>query len=200
MNIDQALKQLKKDQVLAGLIEKYGPLSYERDMDYFSAVVETIVSQQLSGKAAATIFSRLKKLFHSEILEPKSIIDTPVERLRSAGLSGSKSLYIKDFSRKVLDGTLNLSGLDEMDDEEVITHLVQVKGIGRWSAEMILMFSLHRPDILPLDDLGIRNAFIRLYKIGITKGDKIITRMQKIADAWRPHRTIACWYLWKSLE
>src|SRR3990172_9232911 len=169
MNIDQALKQLKKDQVLAGLIEKYGPLSYERDMDYFSAVVETIVSQQLSGKAAATIFSRMNKLFHSEILEPKSIIDTPVERLRSAGLSGSKSLYIKDFSRKVLDGTLNLS---EMDDEEVITHLVQVKGIGRWSAEMILMFSLPRPDILPLDDLGIRNAFIRLYKIGITKGDQ----------------------------
>ena len=189
-----------KDPVIAKLAAKYGPIKSLPSQDIFADLVESIVSQQLSGKAASTIFSRVAKLLKT--VTPKNLLATSDQSLRNCGLSWSKVSYVKDLALKSKAGTLHLLRLDNLSDEEVINHLVAVKGIGRWTAEMILMFSLSRPDILPLDDLGIQNAMIRLYNLQHlrTMNSKLKTRMQEIASLWRPHRTLACRYLWKSLD
>lgn len=188
------------DPVIAKLAAKYGSIKSQPSQDIFADLVESIVSQQLSGKAAATIFSRVTKLLKT--ITPKNILAASDQSLRDCGLSWSKVSYIKDLALKSKTGTLQLLRLGNMSDEEVIDHLVVVKGIGRWTAEMILMFSLSRPDILPLDDLGIQNAMIKLYGLNHlrTMNSKLKTRMQEIASSWRPHRTLACRYLWKSLD
>lgn len=163
---------------------------------YFADLVDCIVSQQLSVKAAATIYSRLEKLCSQ--ITPEKILSTEHLALRSCGLSNSKVAYVKDLALKTTDGTLQLNKLDNMPDEEVIKHLIVVKGIGRWTAEMKLMFTLQRPDILPLNDVGIQNAFVKHY--GFKKDKRLKTKMLKTAKSWQPYRTLACWYLWKSLD
>jgi DNA-3-methyladenine glycosylase II len=193
---DQALLHLSKDQVLKPLIERFGKLNYQPEENIFDSLVETIVNQQLSGKAASTIFSRFKSLFPHGQFTPDLILRTSVADLRSSGLSGQKTRYVQDLAEKTISGILDLSHLDQFSDAEIISHLTQVKGIGQWSAEMTLMFSLHRPDILPLDDLGIRNAFVKFY--AVKPEDR--SKMTKIASKWQPHRTVACWYLWKGLD
>ncbi len=198
-DLKTALKHLKADPVLVTLISQYGVLDYPSSSDHFKSLVYSIIEQQLSGKAADTIYGRFLKLFPKEKYTPELILATQQDKLRGIGTSWAKARSLHDLSQKVIDGTLQLNKLVDMSDEEVITHLIQVKGIGLWSAQMRLMFSLSRPDILPLDDVGIQNAFVMHY--GLNRSHKRLKqKMIKIAEPWRPYRTVACWYLWKSLD
>lgn len=187
------------DPVLAAVIERIGPcrLASRQRKDHLTALVGAIVSQQLSTKAAATIFDRLLALFPDQTIgghRAISMIDDP--QLRAAGLSRQKIGYLRDLCARLDDGRLRLEELDALSDEDVIERLVAVKGFGRWTAEMFLIFRLHRPDVLPVGDLGIVKAIERLYRLRKRPDAK---RMTKIGEAWRPYRSVASWYLWQSL-
>ena len=165
--------------------------------DNFSAIVQAITSQQLSTKAASTIYGRIAVHFPDGVPTPAGLAALDDETLRTAGLSRQKVSYIRDLCAKVQDGTLPLDDLATLEDEATIEAITRVKGLGRWSAEMFLMFKLHRPDVLPVDDLGIVKAMQRAYRLRKRPSPK---RMQQIAEPWRPYRSVACWYLWRSLE
>ena len=190
---------IRGDPVLAALIRQHGAcgLAAAQRTDHFSALVRAITNQQLSTKAAATIYQRLVALLPGETPTPAAIEALSDVQLRSVGYSRQKSGYLRDLCRHVLDGSLDLQHVEDRPDEEVIAALTQVKGIGRWSAEMFLMFRLHRPDVLPVGDLGIVNAIKRQYRLR-----KVPTpdRIRKIGEAWKPYRSVACWYLWRSLD
>jgi DNA-3-methyladenine glycosylase II len=190
---------MRRDPTLAPVIKKHktrSPLDTPL-VDPFSALVRTITSQQISTKAAATIHGRLVGLMPEGIATPDALASLTDDQLRTAGLSRQKSAYLRDLALKVTSGELPIASLDALPDEDVIQAIVKVKGLGRWSAEMFLMFRLRRPDVLPVDDLGIVVAIQRLYKLRARpKPDRI----RKIGEAWRPYRTVACWYLWRSLE
>jgi DNA-3-methyladenine glycosylase II len=189
---------LRRDPILAELIKKHGPcgLAAAQRSDHFSALVRAITGQQLSTKAAATIYARLAALMPGGVT-PESLSALSDEQFRGVGMSRQKSAYFRDLSEKVLSGALPLDSLEAMSDDEVIAALTQVKGIGRWSAEMFLMFRLHRPDVLPVGDLGIVNAVKNVYRLR-KKPDA--ERIRKIGEAWRPYRSVASWYLWRSLD
>jgi DNA-3-methyladenine glycosylase II len=189
---------MRRDPILAPVIRKHRGRSLldTPPMEPFPALVRTITSQQISTKAAATIHGRLVALMPRGVT-PRAMLALTDEQLRAAGLSRQKTAYLRDLAAKVESGELPGHTLHELADDEVIEAIVKVKGLGRWSAEMFLMFRLHRPDVLPVDDLGIVNAMQRLY--GLRKRPKA-DRMRKIAEPWRPYRTVACWYLWRSLE
>ena len=159
--------------------------------------MRAIVYQQLSGKAASTILRRVLDLYGGRPPTPEALLATPDEPLRAAGLSRQKLGYLRDLAAKVASGEVPLDAVDELPDEEVIAALVKVKGIGRWSAQMFLMFRLGRPDVLPEVDLGIQNAIRRAYRKRKRPTPKDVLR---IGAKWRPHATLACWYLWRSLE
>jgi DNA-3-methyladenine glycosylase II len=190
---------LLKDRHLSSLVKKHGPcrIAPSKVEDYFMDLVESIVEQQLSGKAADTIFRRLKTGVGAGRgrISPTHIIGFPDKKIRGFGLSWAKVKYIKDLSEKVDGGELNLKTINTLSDEEVITELIKVKGIGRWTAEMFLMFSLTRPDIFPVDDLGIRKGL----KV-VTKKDFSAEKMLAFSTRWKPYRTIASWYIWRALE
>ena len=190
---------MRRDPVLAAVIRKYkgrSPIDAAA-VDSFSALVRTITAQQISTKAAATIHGRLVALMPDGVVTPAALVSISDDQLRTAGLSRQKSAYLRDLGLKVTSGELPIHSLGELADEDVIEAIVKVKGLGRWSAEMFLMFRLRRPDVLPVDDLGIVTAIQRLY--GLRKKPKA-DRIRKIGEAWRPYRTVACWYLWRSLE
>lgn len=184
------------DPVMAALIARHGPCRLKRDRVVFEGLLGAIVSQQLSVKAARTIFGRFKDLFPNGIT-PEAVLETPVETLRGVGFSRAKAAYAHDLAAHVADGRLELDRLDELTDEQVIGELTAVKGIGRWTAEMILMFDLARPDVLPVDDLGIREGFRRAYGLPERPGPDAMAR---IAEPWRPYRSVGSWYLWRVLE
>ena len=190
---------MRRDPVLAAVIKKHKGRSLidAPAVDPFSALVRTITAQQISTKAAATIHGRLVSLMPDGIATPEALLTITDDQLRAAGLSRQKSAYLRDLGLKVSSGDLPIHALDRLTDEEVIDAIVKVKGLGRWSAEMFLMFRMRRPDVLPVDDLGIVTAIQRLYKL--RKKPKA-DRIRKIGEAWRPYRTVACWYLWRSLE
>jgi DNA-3-methyladenine glycosylase II len=189
---------LRRDPILAALIRKHGAcgLAAAQRADHFTALIRAITGQQLSTKAAATIFARLVALMPAGVtpLALSSLLD---EQLRSVGMSRQKVGYFRDLCEKVQSGVLPLDSLDTMTDEEVIAALTAVKGIGRWSAEMFLMFRLHRPDVLPVDDLGIVNAVKSVYRL---RKKPTADRIRKIGESWRPYRSVASWYLWRSLD
>jgi DNA-3-methyladenine glycosylase II len=189
---------LRRDPVLAALIRKHGAcgLAAAQRADHFSALVRAITGQQLSTKAAATIYSRLVALMPGGVA-PAALAALTDEQMRAVGMSRQKIAYFRDLADKAQSGALPLDGLDAMTDDEVIEALTQVKGIGRWSAEMFLMFRLHRPDVLPVDDLGIVNAVRNVYRL---RKKPTADRIRKIGEAWRPYRSVACWYLWRSLD
>jgi DNA-3-methyladenine glycosylase II len=190
---------IRRDPVLAPVIKKYkgrSPLDAPV-VDPFSALVRTITAQQISTKAAATIHGRLVALMPGGIATPEALLAISDEQLRAAGLSRQKSAYLRDLGQKVASGDLPIHTLADLTDDEVIQAIVKVKGLGRWSAEMFLMFRLRRPDVLPVDDLGIVTAIQRLYRL---RKKPRADRIHKIGEAWRPYRTVACWYLWRSLE
>jgi len=203
-NYAKAIRHLKKcDPVLRSVIERVGrcELHLECEPHQFGALVDAIIYQQLAYKAAQTISRRFRQLFASRdgagpgrLPEPDELRRTPVRKLRSAGLSRQKIRYLRDLARKASDGTLALGRFGRMQDDAVIENVTQVKGIGRWTAEMFLMFSLKRPDVLPVGDLGLQYGFKEAYGMRALPS---ASKMQKLGEAWRPYRSIATWYLWK---
>lgn len=191
-HINRVLKHLKKDKMLAKVIKNFPEPKFKRGEDYFGALVESIIYQQLAGKAAMTIFGRFKSMFPEE-LTPKKVLKLSDEQFRGAGISGQKMGYLRDLSAKFLDGTVGSSDFDKMSDENVKNHLVSVKGIGPWTADMFLIFTLNRPDILPTGDLGIQKGFKEVFNLRTLPDAK---KMEKMASVWRPHRTVASLYLW----
>jgi DNA-3-methyladenine glycosylase II len=193
----QAINYLKKcDPVLRAIIERIGPCRMEFGPPEFHSLAEAIVYQQLNGKAAVTIFKRFAALA-GEPLTPAGILKLTNEQMRSAGLSKQKSSYLRDMAERAVAGQLDFSKLHEMSDEEVIKHLTQVKGVGVWTAQMFLMFTLKRPNVLPTGDFGVQMAIKKHYnKRKVPKP----AQMEKLAKAWEPYRSIACWYLWKSMD
>jgi DNA-3-methyladenine glycosylase II len=189
----------RRDPVLRDLIRRIGPcgLAGSQREDPFVAMVEAIVWQQLSTSAAAAIHARVLSLMPRRVLTPAALVALEPAALRAAGLSRAKAAYIQDLAAKVLDGTVHLERLAALDDEGVVAELTQVKGIGRWTAEMFLMFRLHRPDVLPVGDLAIVKAIQRAYRLRKPPTPK---RMTRLAEPWRPYRSVACWYLWQSLD
>lgn len=190
------------DAVLAGIIERVGPLPSarrgrpQRD-DHYGALVRSITNQQLSVRAAASIYGRLTDRFGGRPPTPAEILADDPEELRGVGLSRAKVGYLRSLAGHVLSGELELERLDLLDDERVVAELVAVKGLGLWTAQMFLMFHLDRPDVLPVGDLGIRRAFERAYGFDHLPE---AAEMEAIAEPWRPYRTLACRYLWRSLE
>lgn len=190
------------DPRMAALIARVGPCRMRvpepaHAADHFVGLVTAIVSQQLSSKAADTIFSRVRALAPGDAFTPRGLLAVPVERLREAGLSGQKAAYVRALCEHVERGDLALDTLHAQDDEAVIEVLTAVKGVGRWTAEMFLMFRLARPDVLPVGDLGVQKGFQRLFGLRqLPKAERIV----KLAKPFRPHRTIACWYLWRLTE
>ncbi len=190
----------RRDPILGAVIRQYGRcgLANAQREDPFQAIVEAIVWQQLSGKAAATIFGRFLNLFPGgRFPTAAQVSEKADEQLRAVGLSRQKIGYLRDLCARMEAGELPFDRLDEMNDDQVIEALTRVKGIGRWTAEMVLMFKLQRPDVLPVDDLGIVKAIRALY--GLRK-DPSPDRIRKIAERWRPYRSIASWYLWQSRD
>ena len=184
------------DPTLARAIDAVGPVRLTLEGDYFFALVDAIVSQQISIKAAASILARVRALCAPDpALTPEHLVALPDEALRAAGCSRAKAIYLKDLSARIVDGSLDLGRLPALPDEEIVKALVAVKGIGRWTAEMFLIFSLGRPDVWPVDDLGIVIAAQGLYGLPARP-----TRRELLAlgEPWRPYRTLASWYLWQS--
>jgi DNA-3-methyladenine glycosylase II len=182
---------------MAAIIERVGPYRPRRSTPDFHSLARSIAFQQLHGKAAATIFGRLCTAAGCETLTPQKVLALTLEEMRACGLSKQKLAYIRDLAEKTLSGDVNFAQLPGMDDEDVIEHLTRVKGIGRWSAQMFLMFALGRPDVMPVVDLGINTAIKKAYnKRKLPKAKQIL----KIAQKWSPYRTVACWYLWRSME
>ena len=188
-----------QDPILTTIIQQGQPLKSSKSEDLYFEMLSSIVSQQLSTKAAATIFRRFTELFPETYPHPRLVLDTPDETLRGAGLSFQKIGYVRNVAVFASEGNLEHATIDAMPDEELIKHLTQIKGVGRWTVEMLLMFALERPDVLPVDDLGIQNAMKRHYNLS-ESGKALKLRMQEIAEVWRPYRTIASKYLWQSLN
>jgi DNA-3-methyladenine glycosylase II len=188
---------IRRDPRLAVVIRRVGPclLSDTRTREPFAALVRALLAQQLSGKAAATIHGRVVALVGGiEGLTPAALAALDPALLRQAGVSRPKISYLKDLSSHVLDGRLDLHALEHLSDDEVVTSITAVKGFGRWSAEMFLMFRLNRPDIFPVADLGIVKGVQKLF--GMKRRPKPST-MERLAKPWRPYRSVAAWYLWR---
>jgi DNA-3-methyladenine glycosylase II len=193
----KAINHLKKsDPILRAIIERMGPFRMEYGDPQFHSLAEAIVYQQLNGKAAVTIFKRFAALA-GEPLTPEGILKLTNEQMRAAGLSKQKSAYLHDLAERTHSGELNFARLPELSDEQVIEHLTQVKGIGVWTAHMFLIFALRRPDVLPTGDFGVRMAIEKHYK---KRKLPKPAQMERIAKCWAPYRSVACWYLWRSLD
>lgn len=196
----KAVAHLKKvDPVMLELIEKVGSCTLEPRAEgtHFDSIARSIVFQQLSGKAASTIHGRFEGLYGGRSPLPVELTVTSDEQLRAVGLSRGKSAYLKDLAACVVSGELSVETLHELSDEEIIAALTRVKGIGRWTAQMFLMFRLGRPDVLPDLDLGVQKAIQKAYRLR-----KLPTpeRVRKIGAKWTPYRTVASWYLWRLLD
>ena len=188
----------KVDPILFGVINKIELVSRQlpNSDQYFEELCDSIVSQQLAGRAAETIFNRFKSLFPKSKITPAKTLRLKDEDLRKVGLSRAKAAYIKDLAQRVNSGELNLEKISQLSDEEVITELTKVKGIGRWTAEMFLMFTLGREDIFSVGDLGLNNAIVRLYGL---KDKPTKVYLEELSFKWSPYRSMACRILWKSL-
>lgn len=183
--------------MLRRIIKSAGSCRLERRANQFAALADAIIYQQLALKAAQTISRRFQGLFGGpgRFPRPGELRKTPLRKLRAVGLSRQKISYLRDLARKAAAGSVKLGRFGKMSDEQVIDNLTLVKGIGRWTAEMFLIFSLNRPDVLPVDDLGLRYAIKQAYGL---RGLPSPAKMEKLAEPWRPYRTVATWYLWKS--
>lgn len=195
----RAILHLKQaDSKLGALIEAQGPCGLAPDFSNpFAAMCEAILYQQLTGKAAATILARFKALYDGQHPTPKRVLGTDAARLRGVGLSNAKTRAILDLAQKVDEGALDFAALRDLDDAQVIKQLVQVRGIGPWTAEMFLIFNLGRPDVFPLGDYGIQKGVQQLYGYKKLPAPRTMLRHAK---AWRPHRSVATWYLWRLVD
>ncbi|MEK7526086.1 MAG: DNA-3-methyladenine glycosylase [Patescibacteria group bacterium] len=188
---------LSKDKIIGSLIKKYGScqIAIRHHDNYFIDLVDAIVSQQLSIKAAATIYKRLTDKLSGDIT-PQNILALQDQEIRDCGISWAKIKYIKDLSQRTLDGRLKANELDKLTDEEVSRELTAVRGIGQWTADMFLMFTLARADVFPIGDLGIRNGLRKL----LNNQELNQEQMVEMSQSWKPYRTVASWYIWKSLD
>lgn len=184
------------DPVLAAIIERVGPFQMSYREPAFPSVARAIVFQQLNGKAALTIWNRLEEKTGSPVT-PEAVLKLRMPALRKIGLSRQKASYLRDLAKRAVDGEIDFAKLPSLPDEEVIAALTNVKGVGVWTAHMFLMFALQRPNVLPTGDYGIRAAMQKHYRMRKMPDAK---RMQKIAKAWHPYCSVACWYLWRSLD
>ena len=185
----------RRDPVLAGIMRARPRIALQSRGDPFQTLARSIVGQQISVKAAQSVWNRLAAAVPS--VAPAAVAELRLRRLRACGLSGRKSEYLRDLARHFVDGAIEVQRWPEMDDEAVIAELIQVRGIGRWTAEMLLMFSLLRPNVLPVDDLGLRRAASRHYFDGEDVG---AAELRAFGARWEPWRSVATWYLWRSLE
>jgi DNA-3-methyladenine glycosylase II len=198
--IADATKHLARhDSILRAVIENYGPCTIRPHKNYYQELVDSIISQQLSIKAAATIFKRFVALFGETFPSPEEILTKDIDQLRSAGLSRGKATYVLDLAQRVVDGRLKFDHLDSLSNDEVSKELIAVKGIGEWTTHMFMMFCMGRLDVLATGDLGIKNGIQKLYSL-----DHLPTpeEIQSLAtkNNWHPCETVACWYVWKSLD
>lgn len=196
----QAANHLSKhDPRLAPLIAKHGLYQVEPHTNYYQDLVDSIIGQQLSVKAAATILGRFKDLFGGELPSPAQILEQDIETLRSVGLSRPKAGYIRDLAGHVIDGSVKFGHLPKLSNEEIVQELTSVKGIGEWTVHMFLMFCMGRLDVLPVGDLGIRNGIRALYGLDHAPSPAEVTKVA--ADfSWHPYESVASWYVWRSLE
>ena len=195
--IAKAVRHLKKDKALAVLVAKYPKPEFDRGqkgLKSFEALIRAIIFQQLSGKAARSILEKFLALYKGKYPTPEVLKKTSAVKLRTAGISGQKAGYLHDLADKFADGTISPRKFTRMMDEEVREHIVTVKGVGPWTADMFLMFTLQRPDVLPTGDLGIQKGFQKLFKLRALPAPE---KMEKLAEQWKPYRTVACWYLWR---
>ena len=201
--VADALRHLHEvDPVMSGLIAQAGPFTLKVNRNRFGMLVRSIVSQQISTKAAQSIQRKLEESLGlsstgTRKVTPDALAGRSVEQLRAVGLSGQKVTYLQDLTERMLDGRLRLERIGRLSDDEAIEHLVQVKGIGRWTAQMFLMFSLGRLDVFPHDDLGVRSAIRDLYGLSDLPDKR---RSHEIAAPWEPYRTVAAWYCWRSID
>jgi DNA-3-methyladenine glycosylase II len=186
----------KADKTMAAILDRHGPCSLTARTDYFKVLCESIISQQLSVKAADTIFGRFCDLFDGGSPEPLKLLSLSDDEIRRAGISKQKAVYLKDLANKVQSGEISPDEFQKMEDEDIIRVLTTVKGIGRWTAEMFLIFALNRSDVLPTDDLGLKKAVQHQYRL---KELPESCRIKEIAARWHPYATLATWYLWKSI-
>jgi len=197
-HIEAALRHLKKaDPILRTVIRKTGPCRLKPRRDRFDALVSSILSQQISAKAAASIRLKLTALLAPKKITPENLAALTPAILRTAGISNAKAKYLLDLATRVVNGDLRLERLSRLSDEKVIAQLIEVKGIGVWTAQMFLIFSLGRPDVFPHDDYGVRTAIKKLYDLSELP-DKATSH--RIAAPWRPYASIAAWYCWRSLD
>jgi len=196
-NIDAIQYLCKADSNLEKIIKVVGKYSIKIRNDPFQSLIESIIYQQLAGKAANAIYNRFINYYDNKQVTPTRILNSSNDNLKKVGLSNRKIDYLKDLASHVYDGRINLEELPTMNDEEIINKLVNVKGIGRWTSEMFLIFSLGRQDVLPVTDLGVRKAIQKVYSLSELPKPNT---MMEIAEPWRPFRSIATWYLWKSLS
>lgn len=183
------------DPVMASLIERIGACSLRPRRDHFATLCESIISQQLSPVAAATIYRRFARLYPGHRPTPPLVSDTSVARLRASGLSPQKAAYIKDLARGFAGGTIRARRFAQQDNDAIIAALASIRGIGRWTAEMFLIFALNRLDVLPVDDLGVQKAVKRWYALKRLPGPD---KLRAVARPWAPYESLACWYLWRS--
>ena len=200
-NFSPSLTHLSKHPRFKTLIARHGKPDLD---DYFpkvggvfGSIVRSITYQQISGKAAKAIHGRLVQLFPRKTPTPEKLLKLPDAQLRACGFSKQKIAYLRDAALKFSDGTINPRRFPKMTSEEIIEHFVQIKGVGVWTAHMVLIFTLHRPDILPTGDLGIRKGFQKMYRLKTLPSH---AEMEKLARAWREHASVASWYLWRSVD
>ncbi len=193
-----AIDHLRRaDPVLGGLIDRAGAYTIQYHPPVFATLAKSIVSQQLSGRAAATIWARVQAHARPRQVTPAAIAAATDEQLRACGLSTQKVAALRDLTARTLAGSVRFRALPAMPDDEVIAHLTPVRGVGVWTAHMFLIFALRRPDVLPTGDLGVRNAIARAYQLPAAPAP---AEMEALAAPWRPFRSVASWYLWRSLE
>ncbi|MBK9284131.1 MAG: DNA-3-methyladenine glycosylase 2 family protein [Sphingobacteriaceae bacterium] len=191
------MHHLRKDPKLKPVIAKHGPVKLKKNKDIYFMLLRAIAGQQLSVKAAATIWQKFLNLFPDQYPHAHSILHLKSSQMRTCGLSFQKISYMVNIAQFSLQETLDYEILKSKKNDELIEYLIQIKGVGKWTIEMILMFGLGRTDVFPLNDLGIQNGMRKLYRIKSTDKKVLLNKMEKIASSWKPYRTIACMYIWK---
>ena len=198
--MDKALTYLKKVDIrLAALINAYQPPKFEKHANYYHELVSSVISQQLSVKAAQTIEGRFKDLFGGEFPSPEQILEKDEEELRAVGLSRPKARYIQDLATKIMDGSVAFDNIDQLSNDEIIAELTKVKGIGVWTVHMFLMFCMGRLDVLPTGDLGIKNGVMKLYDLDHVPTEREVEIIAE-DNNWSPYQSVASWYIWQSLD
>lgn len=188
---------VERDPAFASIVDQTGPPELRPPLDgYFQALVRSITFQQLAGRAAMAIHGRFVDALGGSVT-PEAVLELPIESFRAAGLSGSKTASIRDLAAKVVDGTVPVDGLDGVSDEEIIERLSSVRGIGRWTAEMFLMFQLRRPDVWPVEDFGVRKGYALLQRLAAQPKPR---ELAELGETYRPWRSVAAWYCWRAAE